>query len=182
MLPDPTASNAGWTVPDTQTLCSCDHFWCVLVVVVDLVRGRWCGPFTADPCFVHRSLSCFSRFQSISGHDPLIDTDYLPCNRKNPAPELSTLCAALRTQDMGNLLLSSPYPVDLCASPDDDVVGHNTDFYQNIIRMKSNIKLEPSEDSWREQGGKKGIKYSHRKAGIICNFINVFKILNAIEK
>lgn len=111
--------------------------------------------------------------------DPFTNNEFLPCQSKNPAPELSTLCRALELNSVGPLVGSAQYPVNICHPPSDNVSR-----FKNMTRQypnnTHNVQYKPSLDQWAAAEAKKGSKYLHNPITFTCNMYAVLDVLDTI--
>ena len=83
--------------------------------------------------------SVFSPQLVAFSQNALVDGDSDPCNNADRVIQgvNDKICEALQDNDLTELLETTPYPVRLCHSPDDDVVS-----YANLPDFDTNVLLE----------------------------------------
>lgn len=113
--------------------------------------------------------------QKVSHLNPRENTEYLPCQSMNTAPELAGLCNALLDTRSTPYFGKANYPIKICHHEMDDV----SLFVDMTKRFpnKKNIRRLPTQEQLVAAEKNRGFEFSHSSCALICDFYAVLDVL-----
>lgn len=126
------------------------------------------------PFFINRVL--IQNFREVVDFDPFSNPEYYPCQSKNPAPELSSLCNAMSANDLNPLFETAQYPVNVCHSPSDMITRLDNSMLKHLNNRY--VEMKPTFDQWADGEKSKGSDYGHKDSCFVCFMYSVLDILN----
>lgn len=124
---------------------------------IDVISSSWLVKDLIDssPDCLNKRKNCtlainpalIENFRAVNSFNPVVNEEYLPCNEKNPSPEFSKLCNALRFGAIEKLYPNVQYPTKICHSPNDEI-----SFFSDIpAKFPENkfLSLKPTVEQWQ---------------------------------
>jgi len=90
-------------------------------------------------------------------------------------PEFPVLCDSMKEQSIAPIIESAEFPIQICHNLHDKIA-----IYKDMIRLYPNnryLSELPTQQQWNKVEEKRGEKFKHQEASMICIHLAMFEVI-----